>query len=99
MRGGSESAQALALLLTRTFITSVSLTRVPQKMAEQDEIAKLWKVSRTIHELVRDRVSQVPRISRVCVQIFGNRAFKYLRMKFIWISPHSGRIMRAAQGP
>lgn len=26
-------------------------------MAEGDESAKLWKVNRTIHELVRDRVS------------------------------------------
>ena len=26
-------------------------------MAEGDESAKLWKVNRTIHELVKDRVS------------------------------------------
>ena len=26
-------------------------------MADQDESAKLWKVNRTIHELVKDRVS------------------------------------------
>lgn len=26
-------------------------------MADQDECAKLWKVNRTIHELVKDRVS------------------------------------------
>jgi hypothetical protein len=26
-------------------------------MAEGDESARLWKVNRTIHELVRDRVS------------------------------------------
>lgn len=27
------------------------------KMSEQDETARLWKVNRTIHELVKDRVS------------------------------------------
>lgn len=63
-------------------------------MADQDETAKLWKVNRTIHELVKDRVSSLEKLrihlgSRLPS---GGRDSKYLTRKLTWISIPSDHI-------
>ena len=57
------SRGVLNALLVNDFVyrrlkTSTSATpTLLSQMADQDETARLWKVNRTIHELVKDRVS------------------------------------------
>jgi hypothetical protein len=38
-------------------IREIGVAKYFSSMADVDETAKLWKVNRTIHELVKDRVS------------------------------------------
>lgn len=41
--------------------TTTSADPLTTMSADQDESARLWKVNRTIHELVKDRVCRVER--------------------------------------
>lgn len=58
----------------------------------EDESAKLWKVNRTIHELVKDRVRYSPNTivpAYLDLHVWQVRAFKFQTMKSIWTSQHS----------
>jgi hypothetical protein len=60
-------------------------------MSDVDETAKLWKVNRTIHELVRDRVSHVG----IPIQSNSYHRVQYRAswcptMKSTWTYRHSG---------
>lgn len=52
---GAEFQTALVLLQSRLLPPPSFSSHV---MADGDESAKLWRVNRTIHELVKDRVSK-----------------------------------------
>src|ERR1700730_7842483 len=62
-------------------------------MAEGDESAKLWKVNRTIHELVKDRVSILYAHSAINTGShylsFHTRALRLLTTKSKWTWPLS----------
>lgn len=52
----------ISRLRIRTVLsTTTSADPLATMSADQDESAKLWKVNRTIHELVKDRVCRVER--------------------------------------
>jgi hypothetical protein len=58
-------------------------------MGDTDETAKLWKVNRTIHELVKDRVSSSEPTSCFAnhdLITHSRRASWSLMMKLTWIS-------------
>ena len=59
--------------------------QVATTMGDVDETAKLWKVNRTIHELVRDRVR--PSLSLIStLNLLSSRASQSQTRKSIWIS-------------
>ena len=70
-------------------------------MAEQDECAKLWKVNRTIHELVKDRVRVLPlgtfvtKLTRWTGR--ARRATRCRTRRSIWTWRRFGLITRARQ--
>lgn len=48
---------AFSRVLSRSCRTSLASATTMASAGDQEESAKLWKVNRTIHELVKDRVS------------------------------------------
>jgi len=59
--------------------------QVATTMGDVDETAKLWKVNRTIHELVRDRVCLFLSLIST-LNLLSSRASQSQTRKFIWIS-------------
>jgi len=59
--------------------------KVATTMGDVDETAKLWKVNRTIHELVRDRVCLFLSLIST-LNPLSSRASQSQTRKFIWIS-------------
>ena len=63
-------------------------------MSEVDETAKLWKVNRTVHELVKDRVSNDWGTSKICLSpVCLLRAFWSPTMKSTWTCNSFARCM------
>ena len=57
VRSGTSNALSIrAVLIVLRLLLTTSADPFATMSAEQDESAKLWKVNRTIHELVKDRV-------------------------------------------
>lgn len=60
-------------------------------MSEGDETAKLWKVNRTIHELVKDRVGLLFFFNPISLSTL-HRALPSQTMRFKWTSRLSDNI-------
>lgn len=65
---------------------------------EQEEVARLWKVNRTIHELVKDRVSLTPPDVELVERKRSCRGLQSPTTRFTWTSIRSGLITQVRVG-
>lgn len=76
----------------------VSTTTMADSVGGPDEAARLWRVNRTVHELVKDRVSLCFNRYLFVVTEGISRDSKFLTMKSTWILQHSNNSTRTAVG-
>lgn len=93
---------ASRVTLDSAFFSSVNLTltlRMADAIGGPDEAAKLWRVNRTIHELVRDRVCLADFIQVLKLTTKFTRDSKFLTKKLKWTLHRSSKPTQAVVDP